>query len=109
MESDEKIIKKKAHDTIDSVLVADKYHVDNRYIPFGKHKGKPVEVLAQDRQYCDWLMAQKLKHCIINNAVRNYFSQGHCRGVPRRGGSKRRRIAAVEARGRFPLFCKYFV
>lgn len=27
-------------------------------IPFGKHKGKPVEFLAEDPQYCNWLTAQ---------------------------------------------------
>jgi hypothetical protein len=27
-------------------------------IPFGKYKGQPVEVLASDRGYCEWLMAQ---------------------------------------------------
>lgn len=27
-------------------------------IPFGKYKGQPVEVLAQDRQYAEWIMAQ---------------------------------------------------
>jgi hypothetical protein len=27
-------------------------------IPFGKYRGQPLEVLAADRQYADWLMAQ---------------------------------------------------
>jgi hypothetical protein len=27
-------------------------------VPFGKYKGKPVEAMAQDRQYVDWLTAQ---------------------------------------------------
>jgi hypothetical protein len=27
-------------------------------IPFGKYKGQPVEVVAQDKQYVDWLTAQ---------------------------------------------------
>ena len=27
-------------------------------VPFGKYKGQPVEVLAADRDYCDWLLAQ---------------------------------------------------
>jgi hypothetical protein len=27
-------------------------------VPFGKYKGQPVEALAQDRQYVDWLTAQ---------------------------------------------------
>jgi len=44
-------------------------------IPFGKYKGKPVEVLASDKGYCDWLMSQgdfldrysNIKTLIINN------------------------------------------
>lgn len=44
-------------------------------IPFGKYKGQPVEVLAQDKQYLDWLMNQDwfntryatIKTLIINN------------------------------------------
>src|SRR4030095_5425364 len=24
-------------------------------VPFGKYKGQPVEVLAEDPEYCDWL------------------------------------------------------
>jgi|ERR1700722_2798395 len=27
-------------------------------VPFGKYRGQPVEALAQDRQYVDWLTAQ---------------------------------------------------
>jgi hypothetical protein len=27
-------------------------------VPFGKYKGQPVEIMAQDRQYVDWLTAQ---------------------------------------------------
>ena len=27
-------------------------------VPFGKYKGQPVEVLAGDRAYCDWLTGQ---------------------------------------------------
>jgi hypothetical protein len=27
-------------------------------VPFGKYKGQPVEVLAQDRSYLEWLSAQ---------------------------------------------------
>jgi hypothetical protein len=27
-------------------------------IPFGKYKGQPLEVIAGDRSYCDWLLAQ---------------------------------------------------
>jgi len=31
---------------------------ENSLVPFGKYKGQPVEVLAQDRDYADWLLAQ---------------------------------------------------
>lgn len=31
----------------------------NDVVPFGKYKGKPIEVLAQDYEYCDWLMQQE--------------------------------------------------
>src|SRR5712671_7625107 len=27
-------------------------------IPFGKYRGQPVEILAADREYVDWLTAQ---------------------------------------------------
>lgn len=30
----------------------------NKLVPFGKYKGQPLEVLAQDRKYLDWLMEQ---------------------------------------------------
>jgi hypothetical protein len=30
----------------------------SKLVPFGKYKGQPIEVLAQDRDYCDWLMEQ---------------------------------------------------
>lgn len=28
-------------------------------VPFGKYKGQPVESLAQDREYCEWLGGQE--------------------------------------------------
>jgi len=31
---------------------------ENKIVPFGKHKGKPVEELIADQGYCEWLMAQ---------------------------------------------------
>ncbi len=48
---------------------------DNETIPFGKYKGQSVEVLQQDRGYCEWLMGQdwlqtkfpSLRTIIINN------------------------------------------
>lgn len=30
----------------------------NVIVPFGKYKGKPIDVLAQDYEYCDWLLQQ---------------------------------------------------
>lgn len=30
----------------------------NKLVPFGKYKGQPVEVLSQDKQYCEWLASQ---------------------------------------------------
>ena len=30
----------------------------NLIVPFGKYKGKPIDVLAQDYEYCDWLLQQ---------------------------------------------------
>jgi hypothetical protein len=47
----------------------------NDIVPFGKYKGQPIEVLANDRQYCEWLMGQGdflnrysgIKTLIINN------------------------------------------
>lgn len=32
--------------------------MNQEVVPFGKYKGQPVEVLANDRGYCDWLMSQ---------------------------------------------------
>lgn len=31
---------------------------DTKIVPFGKYKGQPIEVLASDRGYADWLMGQ---------------------------------------------------
>src|SRR6266446_810452 len=44
-------------------------------VPFGKHKGQPVTALAQDRDYCDWLLQQswfvqrfpELHTIVVNN------------------------------------------
>lgn len=47
-------------------------------IPFGKHKGKPVFTLAEDKSYTEWLLAQpwfKEKHLNIYNVVINNFRQ----------------------------------
>lgn len=47
-------------------------------ISFGKHKGKPVEILAQDKEYSEWLVAQpwfKQKYQNIYTVVINNFRQ----------------------------------
>lgn len=31
---------------------------DRKIIPFGKYKGRPLEAMAEDKQYTDWLLAQ---------------------------------------------------
>lgn len=52
--------------------------MDDKIIPFGKHKGKPVEVLANDQQYLDWLLAQswfREKHVNLYNVVINNFRE----------------------------------
>lgn len=45
-------------------------------IPFGKHKGKPLEMLAEDKEYTAWLLAQpwfKAKYQNIYTVVINNF------------------------------------
>jgi hypothetical protein len=47
-------------------------------VPFGKYKGQPVEVLAQDREYCDWLMNQewfRTKFVGIHTLIVNHFGE----------------------------------
>lgn len=47
-------------------------------IEFGKYKGKPVEVLAKDREYTDWLANQpwlKDRHPAIYNVIINNFGE----------------------------------
>lgn len=48
----------------------------NDIIPFGKHKGKPIFALAEDKSYTDWLIAQpwfKEQHMTIYNVVINNY------------------------------------
>jgi len=33
--------------------------VSNNIVPFGKCRGQPVEALAADRDYCDWLVTER--------------------------------------------------
>lgn len=45
-------------------------------IKFGKYKGQPVEVLATDPQYCDWLAGQdwfRNKYATVYNIIVNNF------------------------------------
>lgn len=52
--------------------------MEERIIPFGKHKGKPIEFLATDKQYLDWLLAQswfREKYLNIYNIVINNFRE----------------------------------
>lgn len=47
-------------------------------VPFGKYKGKPVEALAQDRQYVDWVTAQpwfREKFANIYTLIVNNFQE----------------------------------
>jgi len=46
--------------------------MEDRIIPFGKYKGKPLEILAADKDYLDWLTSQswfKEKYTNIYNIV----------------------------------------
>lgn len=37
-----------------------KYNPEGRkFVPFGQYKGMPLEKMAQDRRYCEWLMQQE--------------------------------------------------
>lgn len=50
----------------------------NELIPFGKYKGQPVEVLAQDREYCDWLLTQdwfRTRFTAIQTLIVNNFGE----------------------------------
>lgn len=71
----------------------------NEIIPFGKYKNQPIEVLAYDKKYTDWLCQQNwfinqfspLHTIIINNfnqpsdtpehnkLVANFFDDGFCK------------------------------
>ena len=48
-------------------------------LPFGKYKGKPIEVLATDPQYKEWLQAQpwfeKNYPAIYKTVVINQFAE----------------------------------
>lgn len=47
-------------------------------VPFGKYKGQPVEALAQDKEYCEWLIAQdwfRAKFTAIHTLIINNFGE----------------------------------
>lgn len=50
----------------------------NEIIPFGKHKGQPIEVLASDKEYLEWLTSQswfKSRYLNLYNIVINNFRE----------------------------------
>jgi hypothetical protein len=50
----------------------------NNVVPFGKYKGQPVEAMAADRAYMDWLLAQpwfKDQHKNIYTLIINNFAE----------------------------------
>lgn len=52
--------------------------MSGKVVPFGKYKGKPIEALAQDRQYTDWLVAQpwfREKFSSLYTVVINNFGE----------------------------------
>lgn len=52
--------------------------MSHEIIPFGKHKGKPIEILAEDKEYTHWLLAQpwfKTKYQNIYTVVINNFHE----------------------------------
>jgi hypothetical protein len=47
-------------------------------IPFGKYKGQPVDALAEDRPYCEWLLQQdwfRTRYTAIHTLIINNFGQ----------------------------------
>jgi uncharacterized protein (DUF3820 family) len=52
--------------------------LNKQIIPFGKHKGKSLETLAKDTQYCEWLLNQdwfRDKYQTIYQIVINNFGE----------------------------------
>ncbi len=49
-------------------------------VPFGKYKGQPVEALAQDSEYCEWLAGQdwfRTRYTAIHTLIVNNFAAPH--------------------------------
>jgi|KBSMisStandDraft_5_1062788.scaffolds.fasta_scaffold42517_5 hypothetical protein len=54
--------------------------MNTQLVPFGKYKGQPVEALAQDREYCEWLMGQdwfRTRFVGIHTLIVNHFGEPH--------------------------------
>ena len=54
------------------------YEDMNQALTFGKYRGQPVSVLAGDKSYCDWLVAQdwfRQKYQNVYNVIINNFSK----------------------------------
>lgn len=52
--------------------------MEENIIPFGKYKGKPIETLATDKEYTQWLLAQswfREKNINLYNVVINNFRE----------------------------------
>lgn len=52
--------------------------MSNDIIPFGKYKGQPIEVMAADQKYVEWLMQQpgiKDKYPNVYNTIINYTQE----------------------------------
>lgn len=47
-------------------------------VPFGKYKGQPIEAMAQDKSYCEWLSAQEWfrnRHSAMHTIIINNFAE----------------------------------
>ena len=54
------------------------YEELNQIIPFGKYRGQPASVLANDKQYCDWLSGQdwfRERYQTVYNVIINNFTK----------------------------------
>jgi hypothetical protein len=52
--------------------------MEDKIIPFGKYKGQPVEAMAGDKKYIEWLVTQiwfKEEHLNLYNIVTNNFRE----------------------------------
>lgn len=52
--------------------------MSNKIVPFGKYKGQPVEAMAEDKSYCEWLSQQdwfRSQYTAIHTLIINNFSE----------------------------------